>query len=187
MKRGRTRSWVPTALIALALASAAELRAQVGSSAEDELRRALDNRTEARLELLPPLASPDPILILHPRLASGVLLGEVETAVLGETRVFESRAFPLERVRELRVRDNRFVRGTVLGAAFGLALAGTFHALCARDEDCGGPYDHPALYALSVSTFAAVGGSVSILMPGWKVVYSRQQAGLRTAQARVAR
>jgi hypothetical protein len=55
------------------------------------------------------------------------------------------------------------------------------HAICARDGECGAPYNSPAMYALSTSTFAGVGGAVATFVMGWRVVYSRPIPGLRIA------
>jgi hypothetical protein len=174
------RTGLALAVLAMALFSA-RTDAQLGSQAEDELRRALDNRDVARLRLLGPRQPLEPIVIRHPRVDGGLLVGEVETGTVGEIEVFESRAIPLDQIRELRVRENRLVRGTLLGAAFGVVVAGTLHALCARDDDCDGPYRSPAIYALSASTFAGVGGAVATFVMGWRVVYSRPTPGLRIA------
>jgi hypothetical protein len=175
-----TWKWLAV-FVPLAWASPEDATAQVSGQVEDALRRVLMNRAEARLQLQGSRAALEPFLIRHPRLDSGLLVGEVETGAVGEIAVFESRAFPIDQIRELRVRESRFLRGTLLGAAFGVAVAGTLHAICAHDDDCVGPYRSPAVYALSGFTFAGVGGAVATFVMGWKVVYSRPQ-GLRIAQ-----
>ena len=168
------------ALAALAWAAPWSVSGQLTSEAQDGIRRALATQTEARLRLQNARLLPgEPIVMLHPRLASGLLVGEVATGTVGKINVYESMAFPLAEVRELHVRENRFLEGTIVGAIVGVAVAGVLHARC--DNPCDGPYTHPAMYALSGSIFAGLGGAVGTFAFGWKVIYRTQPRGLRAA------
>jgi len=156
--------------------------ARPAAGAEERLRATLMDREEARVQVVISPLLVRSFVMLKPRLDHGLLVGEVQTGSMGGMEVFQSQAFPLDQVRELRVRDNRFTKGVVIGAIAGTVAAGALHVGCSRAERCvGPPIGYPAFWALSVGGASGVGGVVAFLTSGWKVVYSRAPGPQRIA------
>jgi len=186
--RTLTRTATAAALVLAALAAGAppSLQGQQQSTpavgSEERLRTTLMDRDEARVQVVISPLLVRSFVMLKPRVDSGLLVGEVQTGSMGSMHVFQSQAFPLDQVRELRVRDNQFTKGVVIGAISGAVVAGALHVGCSRAERCvGPPIGYPAFWALSVGGASGAGGVVAFLTSGWKVVYSRSPGPQRIA------
>jgi hypothetical protein len=178
------RAVLALALVGVATFAATPVHAQFNPTVEEHLSRLLADQLEAQVRLNGVPMFAQPLVVLHPRVHRGLLVGEVQTGSIGRGALFESRAFPLDQVRELKIKENRFWRGAFYGAMAGVALSTTLQVRCSRANACGGglAVGNPAFYALSTAALAGVGGSIAFYATGWTVVYSYSPGAFRIAE-----
>jgi hypothetical protein len=156
------------------LLGAADLAAQVPNEVQEAIRSSLTDSREARLIVISPVVGS--FTLYEPRLEMGRVVGRVSNGQLGQAESFAERSFPLDGVRELRVKRARWVEGLAYGGFLGLAVAGALHVRCQAIETCDGALGlkFGVLYPLSAAVLGGSMGGLAYMNPTWKTVYTRR-------------
>lgn len=116
------------------------------------------------------------ISMRSPSVQGTTLVGRVQTGTFSGQATFDQLAIPLGSIQEVLVRDGSYwALGLGVGALGGLVLAGSLQQVCQNDPQCEGPtgVGYPAIYAMSIGSFALMGLIGGALKPRWSTVYSR--------------
>src|SRR5688572_24065068 len=108
------------AFVLFAILTTAGLRAQVPNEVQEAIRNTLTDSREALLVVVSPVVGS--FTLYEPRLVMGRVVGRVRSGELGQPESFAERSFPLDGVRELRVKQARWIEGLAYGGFLGLAV-----------------------------------------------------------------